>query len=407
MNPQMLYALRDPAGVPSHPVLFLVLGVLTFALHIAAVQVMLGASALTLRGAFSADAHWRRLAAAMLATAKIAVSVAIVLGVAPLLFVQVIYDPFWYTANVLSARWVVGFIGILIVAYLAMYGFYGRNPDLATQPARSGWMMVASLALMLLVGFIMHVLSVQMLMPEQWQGWYAPGGQIDSTGSQLHAFNLPRFGFFIALALPVVGAWLLAVRRYLQGAAEPDVGYLAFLARVARPLMLGGGVLSLALGAWWMLTLPAEMAHMTRSLWTWAALASLLLVVLLPWALAERLDRGLWGYAVFGAGALALIVVAAAREMLRYSTLLQAHGYDALDYRIQMDWYSTVTFFLTFGVLGGVTLGYLLTLAWRVGQTQGVYTPSTTVTRWGQAAIGLLVVWIVHYFVLGFWVMGR
>ena len=136
MDAAMLYALRDPAGVPSHPLVFLVLGVLTWALHIAAVQVMLGASALTLYGAFSRNPYWRRLAAAMLSTAKIAVSVAIVLGVAPLLFVQVIYDPFWYTSNVLSARWVIGFIVILIVAYLAMYMFYYRNPKLATQPVR-------------------------------------------------------------------------------------------------------------------------------------------------------------------------------------------------------------------------------------------------------------------------------
>ena len=41
MNAEMLLALRDPAGVPSHPLVFLLLGVLTFALHIAAVQVML------------------------------------------------------------------------------------------------------------------------------------------------------------------------------------------------------------------------------------------------------------------------------------------------------------------------------------------------------------------------------
>ena len=52
MTPEMLYALRDPAGVPSHPALFLVLGVLTFALHIAAVQVTLGAGTLTLGGAW-------------------------------------------------------------------------------------------------------------------------------------------------------------------------------------------------------------------------------------------------------------------------------------------------------------------------------------------------------------------
>lgn len=141
MTPEMLYALRDQAGVPAHPLIFLVLGVLTFALHIVTVQVMLGASALTLRGAISTDASWRRLAAAMLTTAKIAVSVAIVLGVAPLLFVQVIYDPFWYTSNVLSAWWVIGFIGLLIVGYIAMYAFYWKNPDLAQMGGarRDGW----------------------------------------------------------------------------------------------------------------------------------------------------------------------------------------------------------------------------------------------------------------------------
>ena len=70
MDAAMLYALRDPAGVPSHPIIFLLLGVLTWALHIAAVQVMLGASVLTLFGAFQQNPHWRRLATAMLATAK-------------------------------------------------------------------------------------------------------------------------------------------------------------------------------------------------------------------------------------------------------------------------------------------------------------------------------------------------
>lgn len=131
MNAEMLYALRDAAGVPSHPLLFLLLGVVTFALHIGAVQVMLGSAALVLFNAFSADAMRRRLAAAMLSTAKIAVSVAVVLGVAPLLFVQVVYDPFWYTSNVLSAWRAIGFIVLLNLGYLALYVFYGRNPDLA------------------------------------------------------------------------------------------------------------------------------------------------------------------------------------------------------------------------------------------------------------------------------------
>ena len=121
MNDMMLMALTDPAGAPAHPLIFLVLGVVTFALHLTAVNVMLGTLGLAAWGAFSKNPYWQRLAGALGTTAKVAVSVAIVLGVAPLLFVQVIYDPFWYTSNVISAWWLLGFLAILTVAYLALY----------------------------------------------------------------------------------------------------------------------------------------------------------------------------------------------------------------------------------------------------------------------------------------------
>lgn len=407
MDAAMLYALRDPAGIPSHPITFLVLGVLTWALHIAAVQVMLGASALTLYGALSRDAHWRRLAAAMLTTAKVAVSVAIVLGVAPLLFVQVIYDPFWYTSNVLSARWVIGFIVILILAYLAMYAFYYRNPKLVSQPTRSAWQMMVSLVLMLVVGWIMHVLAYQMLLPEQWMGWYAPNGRIDAGGQSLHGYSATRFAFFILLSVAVVAAWLFAYRRYLMGRPGEDDGYIAWLLPLAHKWMLAGGVLAVASGAAWLLMLPEKMAWFATSGWVWASAIALLVAAFFPRLMGNKLDQGLWGYAPFGLGAVALIVVAAAREALRFFTLLGTHGYDALDYKINLDWYSTSLFFITFAVLGGVVLGYLLTVAWKAGQTEGVYTPSPALTRLGNLSIGLLVIWIVQYFAIGFYVWAR
>ncbi|MEY2994856.1 MAG: hypothetical protein RL357_1791 [Pseudomonadota bacterium] len=408
MNPEMLYALRDQAGVPSHPVIFLILGVLTFALHIAAVQVMLGAATLTLRGAFQADVKWRRLASAMLVTAKIAVSVAIVIGVAPLLFVQVVYDPFWYTSNVLSAWWVIGFILLLIGGYIAMYAFYWKNHDIVADGGRGGYWMVLSIVLLLTVGFIVHSLSNQMFYPERWIEWYAPSGQIDPSGHSLHQWHISRFLFFIALSAPVTGAWLLAYRRYLQGAKETDVAYLGFVLSLAQRLMVIGGVVSVLIGAAWMMSLPEKMQWFAGSLWMWLAVAALLAVVAMPMALRARLDQGVWGYAVFGAGAVALIVVGVAREVLRFVTLLGSHGYDAMDYRINMDWYSTVLFFVTFAVIGGTTLAYLLTVAWQAGQHKdGVYTPSPAVTRIGQWSVGLLVAWTVAYFAVGFWVWAR
>ncbi len=407
MTPEMLYALRDQAGVPSHPLVFLVLGVLTFALHMAAVQVMLGASALTLRGAFSPSLHWRRLAQAMLVTAKIAVSVAIVIGVAPLLFVQVVYDPFWYTSNVLSAWWVIGFIGLLILGYIAMYIFYWKNHDIVADGGKGGVWMVLSLALLLAVGFIVHSLTNQMLFPEQWMAWYAPQGVVTPAGRELHYWHLPRFLFFILLSAPVTGAWLYGYRRYLEGGNEADAVYLGWLRGLAQQLMVFGGVVSVLVGAVWMATLPEKMAWFASSAWLLMAVVALAAVVALPLVLRDRIDSGIWGYGIFGAGAVGLIMVGAAREMLRFVTLLGTHGYNAMDYKINMDWYSTSLFFTTFGVVGGVTLAYLLTVAWQAGQSKGLYTPSATVTRMGQWSVGLLVGWTVLYFAVGFFVWAR
>lgn len=411
MNTEMLYALRDVAGVPSHPIVFLLLGVLTFALHIAAVQVMLGATALVLAHAFSRNPMRRRLAAAMTTTAKIAVSVAVVLGVAPLLFVQVTYDPFWYTSNVLSAWWVIGFILLLIAGYMALYFFYSRNHHLEDprQDARSGWSLVAALALFLVVGFIMHVLTHQMLSPEKWMAWYAPNGMIDPSGRTLHDYNLWRFGFFIALAAPVTGAWLFAYRRYLGAGQLADAAYLQWVGRLASRMLNVGGLIALALFAGWMSTLPANIASFATSPIVLLSVALLLFTVFLPALLGRRTLNSSLGYAPFALGAVALIAVAALREVLRWTVLKGVHGYDVFTYPIHMDWYSNVLFFATFALIGGSTLAYFLAVAWKVGQTPKgqIYTPSPFIDRIGTASLWLIGIWIVQFFVVGFVVWAR
>lgn len=407
MNTEMLYALRDVAGLPSHPVLFLLLGVLTFALHILAVQVMLGASVLTIRGALSKDAYQRRLAQAMLGVAKVAVSVAVVLGVAPLLFVQVIYDPFWYTSNVLSAWWVISFIGILILAYLLLYVFYAKNHHLATEKTHCPGSMILSLALLLVVGFIMHVLTKQMLSPDQWMDWYAPNGEIDASGTSLHDYNLFRFGFFISLSVMVIGGWLFAYRQYISVRHNSDSAYLQWLKKLGSRLSLAGGVLALLLGTGWMLTLPEPHTAFASSVWVWLAVVAILVAASLP-LLAASVINGPWlGYGIFGVMAVTGIVIAIAREMLRWKILYGEFGYNALDYTVNMDWYSTALFFGTFIVIGGVTLAYYLIVAWKAGQSEGIYTPSPAISMLGNLSIGLITLWIIHFFVLGFWVWLR
>jgi hypothetical protein len=263
MEAQALYALRDVAGVPSHPVIFLVLHVLTFALHMGAVHIALGSSGLTIWGALSSDPRRRRLAQSMLPVSKFMISLAVFLGVAPLLFVQVIYDPFWYTSNVLSAWWVIGFIGILTVAALLNMFFVVKNHHIATQKAVCPGAAILSLVLLLSVGFIMHTLTNQMLSPEKWMEWYAPNGVVDTSGRSLHDFSLPRYLFHISLSIPVTGALLVAYGRYLRPRLADESHqisseYLAWAGGVGQKLILVGGLVSVAMGAWWMSVLLAK-----------------------------------------------------------------------------------------------------------------------------------------------------
>ena len=55
----------------------------------------------------------------------------------------------------------------------------------------------------------------------------------------------------------------------------------------------------------------------------------------------------------------------------------------------------------TFLVVGGLNLTYLLSLAWRSGQTEGVYQPSAALSRVGVAAIASLALWVAGYFAIG------
>lgn len=401
----MLYALRDPLGVPAHPVLFLILAPLTWALHIAAVHVLLGASGLTVFGALSSNPHWRKLADAMASTAKVAISVAIVLGVAPLLMVQVIYDPSWYASNVLSAWWVIGFIVFLILGSLALFVFYGLNSSMRTnKKTRCPGSMLFAIVMFLVVGFIMHVLSVQTLHPEKWAEWWAPNGVLDASGRTLHEYNVWRFGFFIALSLPVIGLWLTAYRRYISVRSDVEADYLEFVRGIATKMTLIGGLISVVLYVGWMMTLPDSIAGFGTSIWSIITVTALLLTVGFPLLMGRKLDQGLWGYVPMMIGAVALIILGVLREAIRWTMLYGLHGYNPLDYKIHMDWYSTIQFFATFGLIGGVVMSYLITVAWKAGQTVGVYTPSPALSRLGNLGIALLLLWIAQYFGWGLWV---
>ena len=102
MNPSQL--IPSPDTIPAQSWLFFVLGLFTFTLHILVVNVALGGSMITL---FSRLKSWSNLETslhgAIASKIPILFALGINLGVAPLLFLQVIYGHLFYSSSVLMA----------------------------------------------------------------------------------------------------------------------------------------------------------------------------------------------------------------------------------------------------------------------------------------------------------------
>lgn len=378
--------LQDPMGVPFYPVVFQALMVLTFALHILFVNLSLGTTFLAVLGRLKGGERWGRLAGGMAQAATANVSSAMLLGVAPLLFVQVIYDPFWYASSSLSAAWVIGFVFIMLAGYGSLYFavYQGGDGD------RSAGFGAFAFACFLTAGFIMHVLGFQLLQPEKWLGWYTSHGAAATSGTVLHDFSLPRFAHFIIPAFAVTGVFLMLYAWYFRPRPDMDAGYLDWTGRLGAKLAFHAATVQIASGFLWLLVLPHELRFHAHPLLALAVLLGAALLTLLHFARKDP-DR----FAVPAAALMLATVLemAAAREALRVRYLAR-FGYTIFEHRLNLDWGSTSLFFGTFVPCVAV-LAYLLAVAFQSGRAAGRWEAGPRMKAWGRASIGLLLAWIV------------
>jgi hypothetical protein len=209
-----------PFDMPGPTLLYLLLYVLTLAVHFVFMNyVFAGTLYIATIGWGRPDAALARLhnpIAGMLRDwLPFAFSGVITAGVAPLLFLQVLYKQPFYTANLLLFHRWMAVVPALIAAFYLLYLL--KSKSLVERPV--GWQVAVSMGALLAIGFTgyswseNHLLSLDQ---RQWVPFFA-----ERRWFYHHAAILPRVGMWLAGAVPTMMAivcWQLrsAERRGLK-----------------------------------------------------------------------------------------------------------------------------------------------------------------------------------------------
>lgn len=255
MDPARLIPAAE--AIPSPWGWFEALLVATFALHILFMNLAVGSALL----AFFGRGRHRELAHELGHRAPTLLALTINFGVAPLLFVQVLYGQFLYTSSVLMAGWWLSAIAAVIIGY---YGLYAHDARFDAAPGLSRLALAVSLAFLLYTGFLLSNNMTLMLRPEAWTAY------IDNPrGSLLNLSDptlWPRYLHAIVAAPAVAGLYaaLLGGKRRRPDWVEHGLWWFT------RATML-----QIVIGLWLLASLPRPVlsAFMGGSALATAALA--------------------------------------------------------------------------------------------------------------------------------------
>jgi hypothetical protein len=345
----------DPTPLPAPAWLFQALLLVTFYVHILFLNVTLGGTLISAVHALVAkgkDAPGRRLGRLMVGFLPASVSFTVTTGVAPLLFIQLLYGQVFYAATVLVGWIRLAIVPLIVVGY---YSVYLYKFEVGAPGGRTVWLGVAA-GCFVIVAAIQTLVNVLQLAPSRWAAVAA------TIAAAVHDPTLlPRYLHFLLGSLALAGI-CLAVVAVERAHRTPDP-FFDWLARRGIFWALAATGLQMVDGFWFLFSLPREilLALVGGKPWPTIHLAigmglGFLVLIMLSGARQPERQRGLirFAAAVLLATVLAMVGL---RDVVRGLYLGPLIRIRELPSHIQMD--VTILFLVVF-VLG------LATVAWMV-----------------------------------------
>ncbi len=352
MDPSQLIPATDPISVPW--IWFEVLGILTFVLHLLFMNAMFGGSIIALVAKRRNGQGFSPVAKSLSTKLPTLVALTVNMGVAPLLFAQVIYGHLLYTSTILMAVYWLSIIGLVISAYYLLY-YYDFKYDVLGGNRK--WVMGLAVALLVAVSFIFSNAMTLMIAPDVWKGYFS-----STSGTLLNLTDptlIPRYLHFVAAAM-AVGGLFIALIGYMQTRKGED----------GEPFVTTGlkwfttmTLVQFVIGTWFLLSLKRDvmLAFMgDNGLYTGMFLASLAMSLL---ALYAGFTRRI--VLAVGTTVATVALMAIVRAMVRWEYLAPYFHPSDLTLNPQ---YSPLILFIVSLIVGLGLVAYMINLYLRSGK---------------------------------------
>ena len=345
--------------------------ILAFLVHVLFMNLVLGGTLITLMtdaiGMVTGRAYYRKLAITLANWLPGFLGVAVVLGVLPLVLVQILYGSVFATAaSLLKEVWIVAVVA-LVLGYGGVYGYKHWRESLAYRLHLALGVLSGLMFLGVALAFVM--VSVLMLHPDQW----ADIGHASLWSVLTLPSLIPRFGHLVLAAVAGTGMFLVCYGLFLTSGGqaltddEPKERYAIWVTRYGVAWTLAGTLPQFVIGPWLFLSLPAVVRVDLVSGQSFGSLAffvgltaALLSLVLLNAALMAPHVRGL----AIG-GTLSLVVTVCLMVVVRHAvrvSWLSQHD-DAAMLATQDQW--TVMFMVGTMLLLGLAITVFIVRAYR------------------------------------------
>ncbi|MCA8970090.1 MAG: hypothetical protein KDC95_09915 [Planctomycetes bacterium] len=215
-----------PFGLPFASAFYEALLALTFSMHLVFAQLVLGGTSwLVILGI--KNAQHDNVARTLRDWLPFALGIAITLGVAPLLFLQIVDKQGFYTAGLLGSHRFMAILPALIVGFYLLY----LQKKLGDTAQRS-WRVLLPILTLAAFAFTGYSWSEQHALAQDrdvWVSMYA-ASRMHYSGAEV----LPRFVFFASMSLPAVAlAALLLTREAKRCAGVAWLGIVGMLVSAA------------------------------------------------------------------------------------------------------------------------------------------------------------------------------